>query len=307
MSPRTDEYLAYLAAVRSLSPRTVASYGEDLSLYERSLGGVPPEDAAPDDVRAFVARLVGDGYASSSVNRALSAVKGFHRYLARYGTAGTNPAVDVESLPGTRKLPRFLFEEEMAEFIARASGDGFAGARDLAILETLYSTGCRVSELAFLRLDAVDLGAGRARVRGKGAKERVVFLSGPAVDAIRGWLPYREARVAKAAARGENPWLFLNARGGRLSARGIEYLVEGYASSHPGGKRPSPHAFRHSFATHLVGRGADIRVVQELLGHENVSTTQVYTHVDIARLRDVYERAHPHAARAPVPAAREDA
>ena len=303
MSASTEAYLAYLSAIRSLSPRTVAAYRDDLRLYEASClrEGCAPETAAPADARAFVAGLVREGYQSSSINRALSAVKGFYRYLVRFGKASANPAKDVESLPMARTLPDFLFEGEMAELIESAPDDGFSGARDRAIFETLYSTGCRVSELAGLDLADVDLAAGHARVTGKGSKQRTVFLSGKAADAIRAWLPYRAARLTPEAAQSR---LFLNAKSGPLSARGIAYIVERRSVASGQRKRLSPHGFRHSFATHLVGRGADIRVVQALLGHENISTTQIYTHVDMARLRAVYDGAHPHAARSGRDAAR---
>lgn len=295
MPSPTEGYLAYLGAIRSLSPRTISAYADDLRLYEASCrkAGVALDTATPATTREFVADLVRAGYATSSVNRALSAVKGLYRYLVRFGQAALNPAKDVESLPMARTLPDFMFEGEMAEFIESASDDGFAGARDRAIFETLYSTGCRVSEVSGLKLSDIDLAAGHARVTGKGSKDRTVFLSGPAIDAIRAWLPYRQARVM---AESSEPHLFLNAKSGPLSSRGIAYIVERRALKTGRRKRLSPHGFRHSFATHLVGRGADIRVVQALLGHENISTTQIYTHVDMARLRAVYDGAHPHAA-----------
>lgn len=298
MHRRIEAYLAYLAAVRNLSPRTVESYGNDLTLYEayltRKAGDV--EAASPADIRGFMASLVQAGYAASSVNRSLSAVKGLYRYILRFpgpgtGTAKSDPARDVEGLSAGRPLPKFLFEEEMNDLIESASGDGFAEVRDRALLELLYSTGCRVSEAAGLRLSDVDIGRGSARVTGKGRKERVVFLAESARKALAAWLPYRAARC-----KGET-WLFVNAKGGRLTSRGIAWLLDRRTATRDPGKRVSPHAFRHSFATHLVGRGADIRVVQELLGHANISTTQVYTHVDLERLREVYERAHPHGSR----------
>jgi len=295
MPSRIEAYLAYLGAIRSLSPRTITAYADDLRLFEASCArsGRSVEEAGPSEAREFVAGLVRGGYATSSVNRALSAVKGFYRYLVRFGQAASNPAKDVESLPMARTLPDFMFEDEMAGFIESASDDGFAGARDRAIFETLYSTGCRVSELSGLRLADVDLSAGRARVTGKGSKERTVFLSGKAVEAIAAWLPFRRARLASDSPESR---LFLNAKSGPLSPRGVAYIVERRALASGRRKRLSPHGFRHSFATHLVGRGADIRVVQALLGHENISTTQIYTHVDMARLRAVYDGAHPHAA-----------
>lgn len=301
MSSSTEAYLAYLDAVRSLSPRTIEAYRDDLCLFEASCeaAGRTVEDAEPADAREFVAGLVRAGYATASVNRALSAVKGFYRYMVRYGKAGSNPAKDVESIPAARTLPGFMFEADMSEFLDRAPGEGAAGARDRAIFETLYSTGCRVSEAAAMLVKDLDLARRRVKVKGKGGKERIVFLSEPAVGAIRDWLPYRASWI-KADCPTER--LFLNASGGPLSVRGIAYLVEKGFSRAGSRTRLSPHGFRHSFATHLVGGGADIRVVQAMLGHENISTTQVYTHVDMARLRAVYDEAHPHAGRAAAPA-----
>lgn len=294
MLASTEAYLAYLGAIRSLSPRTVEAYRDDLRLYTASclISGCDPEGAAPSDVREFVAGLVRSGYAVSSINRALSAIKGFYRYLMRFGSLSSNPAKDVESLPMARSLPEFLFEGEMQDFIEYGSDDGFSGSRDKAIFETLYSTGCRVSEISNLRLPDIDMARGRARVMGKGSKERTVFLSAKAVEAIKVWLPYRTARLKS---DNDETHLFLNAKSGPLSSRGIAYIVDRRALASGQRKRLSPHAFRHSYATHLVGRGADIRVVQALLGHENISTTQIYTHVDMARLRAVYDEAHPHA------------
>jgi site-specific recombinase XerD len=347
MDKRIEAYLAYIDAVRGLSERTVRSYREDLSQYDAFLSGEGREGAAAididearsSDIRAFEAALVTDGKAGSSVNRALSAIRGFYRYRARYGGLVSDPSRDVESLPERRKLPRFLFEDEMSDFIAQADGDDFRSVRDRAILEFLYSTGCRVGEAAGLSLRDLSLEEGTARVFGKGSKERVVFLAEPARQALAAYLPMRSelrtrsgsalAESGEAAAGGrqageaglEGPDpggtgrdepagkadgtgrapgskpkdpLFVNTRGGALTERGIEWIVDSYAAKSGTGKRVSPHAFRHSFATHLVARGADIRVVQELLGHAKISTTQIYAHVDMERLRKVYDQAHPH-------------
>lgn len=353
MDRRIEAYLAYIDAVRGLSERTVRSYREDLSQYDAFLSGAGREGAAAvdidearsSDIRAFEATLVTDGKAGSSVNRALSAIRGFYRYRARYGGLAIDPSRDVESLPERRRLPRFLFEDEMSDFIAQADGDDFRSVRDRAILEFLYSTGCRVGEAAGLSLRDLSLDDGTARVFGKGSKERIVFLAGPARNALAAYLPMRselrtrvgsglaDSRKATAslqragrvagmdgtdpagtgpggavdpgddagdAAASRSPGskpkdpLFVNTRGGALTERGIEWIVDSYAAKAGTGKRVSPHAFRHSFATHLVARGADIRVVQELLGHANISTTQIYAHVDMERLRKVYDQAHPH-------------
>lgn len=296
MSQKIDEYLAYADAVRSLSPRTLSAYREDLKLFDEccAQAGNSVEDATAADVRGFVAALVQRGYANASVNRALSAVKGLYRYLVRFGACRVNPARDIESLPNPRKLPDFLFEEEMSDFLALPEDEGFTAARDRALFESMYSTGCRVSEIAALKLDDVDFSACRAIVKGKGSKERVVFFSQTALESLKLYLPYRSGRLK--AERCESH-LFVNSRGGGISPRGVAWLVERYAARSHAQKRISPHSFRHSFATHLVSNGADIRTVQAMLGHESIATTQIYTHVNIDRLRDVYAKAHPHAGR----------
>jgi integrase/recombinase XerC len=316
MDRKIEEYLAYLGAVRGLSPRTLRSYREDFQAFERFIGAQGQsrgntlasrgDNAASrdfdaitaSDIRGFVASLVSEGKAGSSVNRALSALRGYFRYRMRFGSLVSDPSRDVEGLPSKRPLPRFLFEEEAARFMELPEGEGFGPARDRAILEFLYSTGCRVAEASSVTLDRLDLEGGSARVIGKGSKERVVFLAPPAKAALVAYLPLRSERLARLGAStrpgGEERRLFVNARGGHLTERGIEWIIQGYSERSGSLRSVSPHAFRHSFATHLVGRGADIRAVQELLGHASVSTTQVYAHVDMARLRKVYEQAHPH-------------
>jgi site-specific recombinase XerD len=320
MDRRIEEYLAYLGAVRGLSPRTLRSYREDFDAFERFTSS--PDDASAADIRAFVASLVNEGKASSSVNRALSAIRGYFRYRVRFGGMAVDPSHDVECLPSKRPLPRFLFEDEAAAFMQLPEGELFGPSRDRAMLEFLYSTGCRVAETSNLTLDKLDLARGSARVLGKGSKERVVFLAPPAKAALVGYLPLRSERILRigtalrakkpgtagegersdpedgaAGRRREKDYLFVNARGGRLTERGIEWIIQGYAERSGSKRSVTPHAFRHSFATHLVEHGADIRAVQELLGHSSVSTTQIYAHVDMERLRKVYEQAHPHGGR----------
>jgi integrase/recombinase XerC len=296
MSARTEDWLAYLGSVRTLSPRTVASYRSDLALFEAFLekeykGRRACEAASPDDIRNFVASLSMGEYAESSINRALSALKSFFRYCLRFGVSGTDPAAAVQSLKAKRSLPSFLFEDEAALLLSLPAGEDFRALRDRALLEFFYSSGCRLSEVAALGLRALNLGRGEARVRGKGDKERLVFLNAHARRALEAYLPARAKALGKES--GESR-LFLSLRGKPLSTRGIAFVVERRARESAMGKRISPHTFRHSFATHLMNRGADIRLVQELLGHSSVSTTQVYTHVSLARLKEVYGRAHPH-------------
>ena len=301
MDRRIEGYLAYLAAVRGLAERTLRSYREDLSGYEAFLSrsGLDPDAAGARDIRAYAAALVAEGKAAASVNRALSAIRGYYRYRVKFGDIPADPARDVEGFPSRRHLPRFLFEDEASAFVELADGGDFASLRDRALLEFLYSSGCRVGEASGLALDKLDLAGGAAFVTGKGSKERAVFLAPPAREAMAAYLPARAALLARlgAASRAEERHVFVNAKGGRLTERGMEWLVRNYADKAGFPRRVTPHAFRHSFATHLVAAGADIRAVQELLGHASVSTTQVYTHVDMARLRKVYEQAHPHGGR----------
>jgi site-specific recombinase XerD len=302
MDRRLEEYLAYLGAVRGLSPRTLRSYREDFESFEKHIAAAPGgrdiDGTTAHDLRAFAAALVTEGKAGSSVNRALSALRGYFRYRVRFGGLALDPSRDVEGLPSRRPLPRFLFEDETSAFLDLPKGEGFGPSRDRAILEFLYSTGCRVAEASNVTLDRLDLEGGSARVMGKGSKERVVFLAGPAKKALGAYLPLRSERLLRVCgAKPRADYLFVNARGGRLTERGIEWIIQGYSDRSGSLRHVSPHAFRHSFATHLVGRGADIRAVQELLGHASVSTTQVYAHVDMERLRKVYDQAHPHGGR----------
>jgi site-specific recombinase XerD len=302
---RFEGYLAYLEAVRGLAARTLRSYREDLAGYESFLSssGVDADAVGARDVRAYAAALVARGKASASMNRALSAIRGYYRYRVKFGDIPTDPTRDVEGFPARKRLPRFLFEDEAAAFLSLAEGTDFASLRDRALLEFLYSSGCRVGEASGLALDKLNVADGVALVTGKGSKERAVFLAPPAREAMAAYLPARAALLARlgAAVRGDahdgGTRVFVNAKGGRLTERGMEWIVRGYAERSGFPRRVTPHAFRHSFATHLVAAGADIRAVQELLGHASVSTTQVYAHVDMNRLRKVYEQAHPHGGR----------
>jgi tyrosine recombinase XerC len=314
---RRDAYLVYLGAVRHLSPHTLESYGKDLEKYEVYLGerGIAPESAGVADARGFVAWLTRQGLSPRSINRMVSGVRGWYRFLERRGQVGGNPFAEIRSLRMEKRLPSFLFEEEMARLVEMPShepcpdGEEFWKLRDRAVLETLYSTGCRISELVSLDLHDVDLKNHTARVMGKGAKERNLFLGAAAVEVLRAYMtlqPFHKhksdssvaaakPRVSDGTAEESARALFINQRGGRVTDRGVRFILGEYLARANLGKRVTPHTFRHSFATHLLDRGADIRAVQELLGHASLSTTQVYTHVGMERLRKVYRRAHPHA------------
>lgn len=296
MDRRIEEYLAYLESVRGLSSRTVRVYRDDLERYEAFLAGKDIDTALAREIRSFAGSLVMEGKASSSVNRALSTIRGYYRYRMRFGGLVNDPGREVENLSTGRPLPKFLFEEEIGNLIESIDGDGFASARDKALFEVLYSTGCRASELVGMTLDRVDFSRNIIKVMGKGSKERVVFLGKMASAALGQYLAFRSVRLNRAGVS-EHGRVFVNSKGMPLSVRGVEKVVEKRREGAQLKKKLSPHAFRHSFATGLVAAGADIRVVQEMLGHSSISTTQVYAHVDMERLRKVYELAHPHGAK----------
>ncbi|SLM19452.1 Tyrosine recombinase XerC [uncultured spirochete] len=293
MDARFLDYLDYLGAVRGLSPKTVEVYKRDLAHYEVFLEGKDVDEADASDIRTFAGTLVMEKRAPASVNRTLSAVRGFYRYRLRFHADAKDPAREVENVPAGRPLPSFLFEEETKIFLDGIDGEGFRDVRDRALLEVMYSTGCRVSELCGMQLARLNLSADSIRVKGKGSKERLVFLCDSAVQAIKRYLPYRAALMRRLGIEEHNK-IFINAKGHPLSTRGAEKIVEKRRLQAGIKKHLTPHTFRHSFATHLVAAGADMRVVQEMLGHSSISTTQVYAHVDMERLRRVYEQAHPH-------------
>jgi tyrosine recombinase XerC len=302
MSMVREDYLTYLGAVRNLSPHTLESYGKDLEKYHQFLleRGVAAEQAGIAEARGFVGWLTREGLSPRSVNRMISGVRGWYRYMESRSQVPSNPFAEIRSLRTEKPLPSFLFEDEMARLVEMpthepaADGDSFWKLRDRAVLETLYSTGCRISELVALNNADVDLKNRTATVMGKGRKERNVFLGDAAVLALREYMALRRfhARVADDDAVRS---LFINQRCRRITDRGVRFILSEYLVRANLGKRVTPHTFRHSFATHLLDRGADIRAVQELLGHASLSTTQVYTHVGLEKLKKVYRRAHPHA------------
>lgn len=287
-----DGYLDYLSSVRGLSEKTVTAYASDLGQFEAYLSGEPAELAATEDIRGFVASLSERGFTETSVNRAVSSLRGFFAFCVKFELRADDPALGLRGLKAKRSLPGFLFEQETAAFLDIPEAGDFATVRDRALLEFLYSSGCRLAEVAGLRLSGLSLPRSEARVRGKGAKERIVFLNPAAKRAMEEYLPRRKAHLGRER---DSDFVFLSQRGGPLSARGIAYLVCERAKESGMAKNVHPHTFRHSLATHLLDRGADIRIVQEILGHSSVSTTQIYTHVSLERLKKVYAQAHPHA------------
>jgi integrase/recombinase XerC len=290
------EYLKYLDAVRGVSPRTIEAYGKDLSHFVNYCANhdISAEKAGACEVQNFIADLSAEGTASVSVNRALSSVRGYYRWLIRFGRRDDNPCGSLRNLKTPKTLPGFLWEGEMAEFSELPGTAGILWpARDKALILAMYSAGLRISELVSLSLGRLDPDLGGARVIGKGDKERYVFFSDEGKEALAEYLGERKERV-----KAEHPTekLFINRKGGPISVPGVRWIIAQYAEKSGLGKNIHPHSLRHSFATHLVNSGCDVRVVQELLGHASLSTTQRYTHVNIERLKKVYAKAHPHAA-----------
>ena len=300
LDTRAEEFLAWLAVERGRSPRTVEAYRRDLLRYHGHLAatGRCLDDAADTDVVAFVRGLQHGGLAPSSVTRMLVSVRGLHRFLVAEGYRADDPTADVEvpSLP--RGLPKALSVAQVASLMDAVVGDDAAARRDRAVLEVLYGTGCRISEAGSLSLGDVDLHDGLVRVTGKGAKERIVPLGRCAATALERWLA-PEGRGALEpdmwARRGDAEAVFLNQRGGRLSRQGLWLVVRRHGQAAGIGSVLTPHVLRHSCATHMLDGGADIRFVQEMLGHASISTTQIYTRVSTERLRAVYRAAHPRA------------
>ena len=295
-------YLDHLTVERGLAPNTLASYRRDLRRYLAHLaaaGVTEPAAVTEAHVSSFLVALrEGDEdhppLAATSAGRAVVAVRGFHRFLLREGVVATDAARGVRPPPPPKRLPKAISVEEVAALLEAAGADETPRAvRDRALLELLYGCGARISEAVGLDLDELDLEQGVVRLVGKGSKERVVPVGSYAREAVRAYLV--RARPALAAAGKGSPALFLNSRGGRLSRQSAWTALRAAARRAGITREVSPHTLRHSFATHLLDGGADVRVVQELLGHASVTTTQVYTLVTVDRLREVYATAHPRA------------
>jgi integrase/recombinase XerD len=297
-----EEYLSWLEVERGRSPRTLAAYRRDLGTYQEGLSGRSMEQATSADVAAHLERLRRT-HTAASVARALSSIRGFHRFLVEEGIRADDPTLDLPSVSVTDMLPKALAEEETELLLGSVVGTGPLVLRDRALLEVLYATGARVSEVAGLNLgDVVGAVEGSdlplLRVLGKGNKERVVPLGSLARAALADWLAGQGRPLLvpkKWRSRSDAEAVFLNARGGRLSRVGVYGVVKKYAGRVGLAEKVSPHVLRHSCATHMLGRGADVRVVQELLGHASIATTQRYTKVSAEHLRRAYEGAHPRA------------
>ncbi len=293
------DFLAHLGIEKNASPNTVKSYREDLSQalqFLRDLTKLQSLDAEQwhtRHLRAFVAWLHGEKYGKSTIARRLAAVRAFGKFLCRQGTLETNPAVGLRGPRAEKKLPHFLTLEDVGRLLDVPGRATWLGRRDKAILEVLYSAGLRVSELVGLNLPDLALADGILTIRGKGRKERLALIGEHATAALQEWLADRP-EVLTGASRTTDA-VFLNKNGTRLTTRSVGRLLEKHLARAGLDPRTTPHTLRHSFATHLLDNGADIRGVQELLGHKSLATTQIYTHMTAKRLQQTYQKAHPRA------------
>jgi integrase/recombinase XerC len=288
-----ERYIQYLEAEKSASPYTVRNYQTDLADFFKFL--TKKELTMLDEVdrhvlRDYLSELAGRKIAKASIARKLSAIRSFFRYLVREEIIAKNPIEQVSSPKLDKRLPSFLTKEEMEKLLNAPDLSTPLGQRDRALLELLYASGLRVSELAGLTLEQINLESNEIRVWGKGSKERVVLMGQPAAEALKDYI-----KEGRAELRGEKKTkaLFLDRYGQRLTERSVQRLLNQYAKKAGIGKRVHPHMLRHTFATHLLDGGADLRVVQELLGHARLTSTQIYTHVTKGQARKVYLAAHP--------------
>lgn len=292
MSSQVQQFLDFLKSEKNASPHTVKNYQIDLREFFASLKHKSLSDITYLDIRAFLAELKTRGFSKSTMSRKLACVRSFFKFLARENILTANPASGIATPKRDKRLPEFLNADEITKLLDAPSQATWEEKRDKAILETLYSSGLRVSELVGLNQEDLDLSGGLVRVRGKGKKERIVPVGRFALQAIQ---MYLEKNSPKPCSETIKRPLYINRLGSRLTDRSIRRMILKYTRRIALNKEVSPHTLRHSFATHLLDRGADLRSVQELLGHENLSTTQIYTHVTTKRLKEAYDQAHPRA------------
>lgn len=297
MRPAIDRFLRYLEVERNAAALTIKSYREDLVSLDGYLTECLGREALPReisalDLRGYVSALHEAGYAKTSVARRMASLRTFFKFAQREGLADSNPAKPLRNPRPDRKLPHFLSNDEIGQLLDAPPATTAMGLRDRSILETMYSAGLRVSECVGLNEADVDLEEGVLLIRGKGRRERLAPIGSYALKALKRWLA--ERRLKKGTA-GPGAPIYVNKFGLRLTTRSVGRMLEKYLKQTGLDLRTSPHTLRHSFATHLLDRGADIRSVQELLGHKSLVTTQIYTHLSTAGLKAVYEKAHPRA------------
>lgn len=286
MKDYIDKFIRYLDLEKGASSHTLRAYRKDLREFSESVKG-EPNNLDIIDLRGFIAGQIQKGLNKTTVSRRLSSIRSFFKFLYREGYMKTNPAKLVSNPKVPKLLPRFLSVDDVFSLVEKPEGIGFLPARNRAVLELLYSSGLRVSELSGINTDDIHIKESLIKIKGKGKKERIVPIGSKAIDAMKSYIIERMLLKSKERA------LFLNRMGKRLTERGVRRIVVKYARAIGIHGRIGPHTLRHSFASHLLQGGADLRVIQELLGHASLSTTQKYTHLDITHLMDVYDKAHP--------------
>lgn len=288
-------FLEYLAVERGLSDNTLESYGRDLRVFQAYLQErtmIDFRDVQQRHIAAFLNQLHDIGRANSTISRSLASIRSLFHFLVREGDVHQDPTLHVETPKIEKKLPRVLLPEEVERLLSVPDRSSPAGMRDYAMLELLYATGIRVSELVSLHVSDVHVSGGFLRCMGKGSKERIIPVGQYALQALHAYLQFSRPMFIKS---GTDEALFLNHHGLQMSRQGFWKILKKYAREARIVKDITPHTIRHSFATHLLERGADLRAVQEMLGHADISTTQIYTHVTKGRLKEVYSAAHPRA------------
>ncbi len=291
------EFMVYLRVEKGLSSNTIDAYGRDVGRYIdflRSRGLTSPESVSPIDITAFLKLEKARGISAASQARRISSIRRFHLFMVNEGHTWNLPTAELRTPLMPRRLPRVLSQAEVARLLDQEAVEDAAGLRDRAMLETLYAAGVRISELTSLDLEDLDLEGGELRVTGKGGKERVVPLGSQAEERLAKYLSFGRPRLLQGRS---SRAVFLNQRGGRLGRNGAWRIIKEYAERAGMGGRVTPHTLRHSFATHLLENGADLRYIQELLGHASISTTQVYTHLSKEKVKEIYMAAHPRGGR----------
>ncbi len=290
-----ENFLIYLLDEKNYSELTIKSYKDDLYQFAEFLGNNNITDITEVthiEIRKFLADLTEKNYTKKSIVRKLAAIKSFFKFLHHREVIKSNPAIYVSSPKLPSHLPGFLYEDEISTLIESIDGNKFEDVRNRAIFEFLYSTGIRVSELVNLDVDDIDVNSGVAKVVGKGNKQRIVALGSKCIEALNKYIIFRYDMLSSMGK--DNNALFLNTKGNRLTARGIRYIFKNIIDKLAIRKKISPHTMRHTFATHMLNNGCDLRVVQEFLGHVSLSTTQIYTHIVKDRLKEAYDKFHPH-------------
>ncbi len=294
MENLVNDFLDYLNFEKGYSKNTLPSYRRDLLQFTNFLKRqeiAKIESIGRSAITTFISHLAASKFSSSSIERKIAALKAFFHYLVSEGTLKIDPTSDIKFPKVSKRLPRVLTVSEISRLIEYPKKDAFLSNRDRAIMEVLYATGMRASELTSLKLDDVNLDIGFVRVFGKGGRERIIPVGEMALSALREYL----GRVRKKVVKKETPFLFLDRRGFPLTRQGLWYIIKKYIKAAGVASKASPHTLRHSFATHLLERGIDLRSLQEMLGHADIGTTEIYTHVSRERLKKVYMKAHPRA------------